>query len=144
MLATAFEEFRKASESSLQAQHDLFRQWGQQWLSSISSATASDWGKAAQKRWAELAVEALKKQRQALDSLYQSSIDLVEGSARVAEVKSPQDLGQMAEDFWRRSFDTLKGQSETQFREFQSWLEKSFEMTRTSNGSPASEALPRS
>lgn len=144
MLATAFEEFRKASESSLQAQHDLFRQWGQQWLSSTSSATAGDWGKAAQKRWAELAVEALKKQRQALDSLYQSSIDLVEGSARVAEVKSAQELGQMAEDFWRRSFDALKGQSGTQFREFQSWLEKSFEMTRTSNGAPAAEARPRS
>lgn len=144
MLATAFEEFRKASESSLQSQHDLFRQWGQQWLSSISSATTGDWGKTAQKRWAELAVEALKKQRQALDSLYQSSIDLIEGSARAAEVKSAKELGEMAEDFWRRSFDTLKGQSEIQFREFQSWVEKSFEMTRTSNGAPAAEARSRS
>jgi hypothetical protein len=144
MLATAFEEFRKASESSLQAQHDLFRQWGQQWLSSISSAGSGDWGKAAQKRWAELAVEALKKQRQALDSLYLSSIDFIEGSARAAEVKSAKQLGELAEDFWRRSFDTLKGQSESQLRDFQSWIEKSFEMTRTSNGAPSAEARPRS
>jgi hypothetical protein len=144
MLATAFGEFRKATESSLQSQHDLFRQWGQQWLSSVSGAAPGDWGKTAQRRWADLAVEALKKQRQALDALYQSSIDLVEGSVKAGDVRSARELGQMAEDFWRRSFDTLKGQSEAQLREFQSWVEKSFEMARTSNGAPSAEAHARS
>jgi hypothetical protein len=34
-------------------------------------------------------------------------------------------------------FDTLKGQSEAQFRDFRSWAERSFELARAADGSNA-------
>lgn len=144
MLATVLEEFRKASESSLQTQHDLFRQSAQQWLSAMSAASHGDWARTAQRRWTALAVELLRKQKQALETLYQSSIDLIEGTARAGDLRSAQEVGQMAEEFWRRALDSLKGQSDSQFREFQSWLEKAFEMSRTPNGNGARAAEARS
>ena len=48
-----FESFRKASESSLQAQQDLLKSWQLQWPpSAFGSAAATDWTD-VQKRWLE-------------------------------------------------------------------------------------------
>ena len=146
MLATVFEELRKASETSMQMQQEMFRHWGQQLLSLTpnSAGSSGEFGKNFQKRWSELAVEGLRKQREALDSVYESGIQLVEQTARASEARSAQELGQMFEEFWRKSLDNLKEQSESQFREFQSWVEKSFEMARTSNGQSAQNNEARS
>jgi len=146
MLATVFEELRKASETSMQMQQEMFRHWGQQWLSMTPNpaGTSSEFGKNLQKRWSELAVEGLRKQREALDSIYESGIQFVEQTTRASEARSAQELGQMFEEFWRKALDNLKDQSENQFREFQSWVERSFEMARTSNGQGAQTTEARS
>jgi hypothetical protein len=147
MLDTVFEEFRKASESSMQMQQDMLRQLGQQWLSASpgTTGTSSEWRRTVQKRWVDFALETLRKQREAVDSIYESNIQLVEQSARASEAKSTQELGQMVEEFWRKSLETLKSQSEAQFRDFQALVEKSFEMARPSNGqgAPNANAGPR-
>ena len=100
----------------MQMQQDLFRQWGQQWLSLTPNATGSS-GELGQN-----GPEALGRAggggpqetaARPLDSIYESSIQFVEQTARASEAKSAQELGQMVEEFWRQSFDTLKGQSET-------------------------------
>jgi hypothetical protein len=136
MLDQLFEEFRKASESSLQVQQDMFRHWAQQWQTVTPNAAgmSSEWGRTFQKRWVDLTLEALKKHRESLDSVYQSGINLIEQSLRASEAKSQEDFSRVVEDLWRKVFDTLKGQSEAQFRDFRAWAEKSFEMARAADG----------
>lgn len=127
MFDQMFESFRRASESALQAQHEMFRQWAQQWPTS-PAGLSSDWGD-AQKRWVESTTDALNKHRAIVDATYKSGIELIESAFRVTEAKSPEDYRRLVEDLWRKLSDTFKKQSETQLREFQSaterWLEKS-------------------
>jgi hypothetical protein len=71
---------RKASESSLHLQQELFRQWTRMWLSAAppaGSAAPADFGRAAQKRWLELGLEMMHKHREALDSMYKAGIQII-------------------------------------------------------------------
>jgi hypothetical protein len=119
-----FESFKKASESSLQAQQDLFKSWAQQWPSTpFGSGATSDWSE-VQKRWLEGATEALNKHRAALDATYRSGIEVIEHTFRVAEARSPEDYRRLVEELWRKLSDTFKAQSESQYREIQNATEK--------------------
>ena len=55
MFDQLFESFRKASESSLQAQQEMFKQWMQQWPVSPAAGTGAspEWANNLQKRWLE-------------------------------------------------------------------------------------------
>ena len=138
MFAQLFENFRRASESSLQAQQDLFRQWVQQWPSTpvSSPGTSGEWSEAVQKRWLDSTKDSLNKQRELLDTSYRAGIDLIEQSFRVGEAKSPEEYRRVVEDLWRKLSDTFKQQSESQFRDFQGAAAKWFELARNT---PASE-----
>jgi hypothetical protein len=132
MLDQVLESFRKASESSMQMQQEMFRHWTQQWLSmSPNAANAStEWGRAFQKRWLGFLVELLDKHREAIDSSYKSGVQVIEQAFRVSEAKSSDEYRKMVEDLWRKAFDTFKENSEGQFTEMQKLAERSFEMVQ--------------
>jgi hypothetical protein len=125
-----FESYRKASESWLQMQQDTFRQLAQQWLSTPQAATgaSTEWNRNFQKRWLDLALDILEKHRESLDSMYKSGIQIIEQTFRVSEAKTSEEYRKIVEDLWRKLFETFKTQSETQFREFQGWAEKSMDI----------------
>jgi hypothetical protein len=118
---------RKASESSLHMQQEMFRQWTRLWLSAApgSMGLPGDFTRPSQKRWAELGVEVLHKHREALDSTYRSGIELIEQTFQVADAKSGEDVRKVVEELWRKLFELQKQQAESQFRDFQAWFEKS-------------------
>jgi len=124
--------FRKATESSLQFQQEVFKQWTQQWMSAQPSMgnVSADWTRTIQKRWMELTVEMLNKHRASLDTMYASGIQAIEQSFRITEAKSSDDYRRIVDELWHRLFDTLKGQMENQFRDFQRWSEQSFEIAQ--------------
>jgi hypothetical protein len=127
MLDQLFDTFRKASESSLHMQQDMFKYWTQQWSGASSTAgNTGEWSKNYQKQ----VVDLLNKQREALDSAFKAGIQLIEQSFRASEAKSPEDYRRTMEDLWRTLIDTFKTQTETQVREFQKWSEKSFDMAQ--------------
>ena len=130
MFDLLFESFRKASESSMQVPMDIIKNLTQQ-LPSASGA-GMEWSKSFQKRWGELALESLKKHRESLDSTYRTSIQLIEQTLRVSDVKSSADYQKIVEELWRKLLDVFKQQSESQVRELQNWAAKSFEMQRAS------------
>jgi hypothetical protein len=127
MFDQLFESFRKASESSLQAQQEMFKQWWQHSAPIFGGGSATDWND-VQKRWLEYASDTMNKQRALLDSLYRSGIEVIEHAFRVTEAKSPEDYRRLMEELWRKLSDSFKAQSEAQLREFQDatskWLEK--------------------
>jgi hypothetical protein len=121
---------RKASESSLQMQQEMFKHWTKLFTGPAQDAGAqagaqAEWGRTSQKRWLELGVEMLNRHREAVDSIYKSGIQLIEQTFHVTDAKSPDDYRQMVEDLWRKLFDLQKQQSENQFRDFQTFYEKS-------------------
>jgi hypothetical protein len=134
MFDQLFETFRKASESSLQAQQDLFKQWAQQWPTSplASAGNSPDWLE-IQKRWLESAKEAVSKHRALVDSTYRSGLEVIEHAFKVSEAKSPDDYRRFVEELWRKLSDTFKAQSESQFRDIQTATEKWLDKTRSVN-----------
>ena len=126
MLDQLFDTFRKASESSLHMQQDMFKYWTQQWSGASNAGTTGEWSKNYQKQ----VVDLLNKQREALDSAFKAGIQLIEQTFRASEAKSPEDYRRTMEDLWRSLIDTFKTQTETQVREFQKWSEKSFDMAQ--------------
>ncbi len=131
MLDQLFELSRKAIESSLEMQQVMFKQWTQNWLSTSPAAGVSaDWGGAMRRRWVELTVEALNKQREAVDSTYKVCIESIERLARMSDARSAEEWVRAVEEVWAKVFEGFKGQAESQFRDFQTWAAKSFEMAR--------------
>jgi hypothetical protein len=128
-----FETYRKTSESWLQMQQDMFKNVVQQWLSASPNAAgvAGDWSKTFQKRWIELAVEILNKHRESIDAMYRSVIQLIEQSSRMSEAKSSEEYRRIVEEMWRKWFESVKTQSESQFRDVQNWAGKSLEIVQS-------------
>ena len=87
MLDQLFDTFRKASESSLHMQQDMFKYWTQQWSGASSAAgNTGEWSKNYQKQ----VIDLLNKQREALDSAFKAGIQLIEQTFRASEAKSPE------------------------------------------------------
>ena len=126
MLDQLFETFRKASESSLHMQQDMFKHWTQQWTGASSAAGSPEWSRTYQKQ----IIDLLNKQREALDTAFKAGIQLIEQTFRAGEAKSPDEYRRTMEDLWRNLIDTFRTQTESQYREFQKWSEKSFDMAQ--------------
>lgn len=129
MFDQMFEDFYKASESSLQMQQEIFKHWTQQWLSAQPDGREGEF-RTFQKRWGEFTVEILNKHRESIETTYKAGIQLIEQAFRTSEAKSPEDYRRIVEDLWRQLLQTFRNQSETQLRDFQKWAEKSFEMAQ--------------
>jgi hypothetical protein len=127
-----FDSYRKASESWLQMQQDLLKNVVRQPLggSAADGGPAADWARNVQKRGTELAVEILNRQRESIEALYRSVINLLERSSQVSEAKSPEDYRRASEDLWKKWVETVTSQSETQLRDIQNLAGLSLEIAR--------------
>jgi hypothetical protein len=130
MLDQMFEAFRKTAETSLQMQQEMFRRTVQQWswVPSNASAAPDERAKAFAKRWVEFTTDSLNKQRESLDAMYKSGIEVFEQAMRLSDAKSPEEYRRMAEDFWRKMFEVGKYQSEIHLRDFEKGVEKWMEL----------------
>jgi hypothetical protein len=126
MLDQILEGFRKAAESSTQAQRDMMEQYSQQWRSMpISAAKASgDWMVGFQKRVTEAASETLHKQQELIESTYRAALLVLEQVFRAARMKSPEELRPLVDETWSKLAETIRSQSDAQLRELQNALER--------------------
>ncbi len=124
MFEKVFESFRRAAESSMKAQQDMFKHWGQSWPWMPSPSGTANWTESARQRWMEALTEALNNQRELIDSTYKSGIQLIEQTFRVSGAQSPHDFQRTMEDLWRKLSDSFKEQTEVQMREFQKAAER--------------------
>jgi len=134
MFDQVLDNFRKATESTIQLQQEMFRQWSRQWaqtpgVSEKATATFADPGAWAeqfdefQKYWAKSVTELLKKHKATLDAQYESGVRTIADAFRVADAKDPAQYRRLTEELWRHSFDCLKTVVEDQMREFQTMSE---------------------
>ena len=88
MFEQIFENFRKATETTLQAQQDLFRQWMSQWPSiPIESPPTDSKGKVSdqvksfqehQEKWSDGVMALMTRHCEALDAQYRAGIHTIE------------------------------------------------------------------
>jgi hypothetical protein len=146
MFEQLLDSFRRASQSTLQGQQQLFKQWLQQWpgASSAAGGVPSEWPQALQKQWLESLSETLNRQRELLDSSYRKGAQLIERASHVSELESPEGYRQLAEELWRSFSETLKDQAEANVRDFQKatqrWLDVTAQNIAPQNVAPKSQA----
>jgi hypothetical protein len=135
MLDQMFESFQRATQSSLQLQSAMFKQWAQQWptLPLNAAGTSAEWFQTLQKRWIEFLTDSLNKQRESYDSLHKAGIQLMEQTYHLSEAKTPDEYRRMAEELGRKVLTLYKDQSESQLRDFQKGVEKWLEMLPKAN-----------
>jgi hypothetical protein len=129
MFDQLFATFRRASESSLQMQNEVFKYWSQQWASLAPNGVggSSDPSQSVKTRFMDLGIELLHKHRQSLDGAYAAGIEIIEKTFRASDAKSPDDYRRLVDDLWRKVFDTFKAQADSQLDAFQKWSTKSVE-----------------
>src|SRR5262245_53762511 len=144
MLDQILENYRKATETTLQFQQTILRSWSQQWPQafgvpipgltvpgvSIPSAPGA-WLEQfhdMQKKLGETITDLLNKHRETLDAQYRAGIRAIEDAFRVGEAKDPEQFRKLAEELWRQSYECLKSLAEAQMRDTQMVLQKWFEL----------------
>jgi hypothetical protein len=131
MFDQVFDNFRKATETTLQAQQDLFRQWMSHWpmipvtpKSPIDTSGVTEQVRRFQKQWTDSVTALMTKHCEALDAQYRAGIKTIEDALRTTEAKSPEEFRRLTEELWRKSFEVLKQTIENQIRDFQVAVEK--------------------
>jgi type II secretory pathway pseudopilin PulG len=131
------ENFRKAAESTLQLQQEMFRSWAQQWHQQVPGTLAglnpangagADGVRAVQKKLSETVTDLLTKHRETLDAQYRAGIRTIEDAFKVGDARDPEQFRRLTEALWRQSFDCLKNVAESQVRDTQAAFEKMFDV----------------
>jgi hypothetical protein len=132
MFDQIMDNYRRATESTLQFQQLMLRSWTQQWPSAFGvpapAMALTEQARAAQKKVGETITEMLNKHRKTLDAQYRSGIRAIEDAFRLGEAKDPEQLRKLTEELWRHSFDCLKSLSEGQMRDTQAVIQKWFDV----------------
>ena len=125
---TPFEEtinnMRKATESALDSQRELYDKWAKMWPGMIAS---SDWTSQKHKfkqDWTALSTELLHRHRELVDQKYRAGIESLEEALRVSEAENPEDFRDRLESLCRKTLDLMKSTSETQMNQFQEAVSK--------------------
>ena len=124
----SFDKMRKASETALQMQQELYGSWAKNWP---TLATPKDeWSQRREqfkKEWSGMVVDLMKKQRSLLDEQYQSSSESLEEAFRVAESETPEQLREGCESLCRKALDLMQSTAEKQIKQVQDamtqWVE---------------------
>jgi hypothetical protein len=146
MFDQALDNLRKATESTVKFQQEMFRQWVQKCaeLPGVPTQGASfdedslDQIQAFQKQWLEGLTGLLTKHRETLDAQYKAGIRTIEEAFRATDSKDPERFRKLVEELWRQNFDCLKTVIESQLRDYQATAEKGFEAV--SKGMTAAKA----
>jgi hypothetical protein len=121
----AFDSLRKAAESNLEMQQELFRQWGANWPGFAQPQNA--WVERAQKfqkEWAKTVKDLLGKHREILDEQYKLALDSLDDAFRVAQSSDPQEYAKRCEALCKKSLEVMREAGELQVKETQEALSK--------------------
>jgi hypothetical protein len=129
MFEKVFENLRKATDATVQAQQDMFRKWVS--LSTGVPPSPSAWGEQMlqfQRKWNQTVAEVVKKQRESLEVQFRAGLRNIEESFCLAEAKDPEEFRAKMLELWSKSFDFLRQTAESQLRQFQTAMEKWMEI----------------
>jgi len=119
MFDQVFEAMRKATDSAIVMQQELFNKWIGLWPGVPISPTAAGEAPKIQKKWVETIGELIKKQREILETQFSTGLQSIEEAFHLAEAKDPEELRAKTVALWQKIFDCLRQTYESQMRDFQ-------------------------
>lgn len=151
MLDQMLDTFRKATESTMHFQQQMFRQWTEQMSHipgmaglvpestpapapaptppAVPPATATlDQVRELQTKWAGMVSDMLHRHREALDAQYAAGIKTIKEAFKVGEARDPAHFRILTEELWKQSFETLQSVAQEQLKEFQNATKTMYEM----------------
>ena len=133
MFEQIFDEYRKAVESSIEMQQEMYRQWMNGWPVKPPDSAPEPirgWSRSRfcyQKRWSHTLAETMEKHREALNEQYKEGIMAISSAFRTTEAKTPEEFWRLTQEFWRKSIDSYKTAFQTQSKYVQDlaqmWLD---------------------
>jgi len=119
MFEQVFEAVRKATDSAIVMQQELFNKWISLWPGVPASLSAVGEPPKFQKKWLEAVAESIKKQRGILETQFSTGLQSIEDAFHLAEAKDPEELRAKTVALWQKIFDCLRQTQEAQMRDFQ-------------------------
>ena len=120
MAEQVLDSVRKATESAIQAQQEMFRKWAGYWTGlPASPGAAGEQTQAVQKKWAEALRELFEKQREMLEAQFNAGLHMVEDALRVTQARDPEQFRARLIEYWQKSFESVRQLAEANLREFQ-------------------------
>lgn len=125
MYDQVLENLNKATESAIQIQQEMFRNWTNFWPTAPTSPSNwTDQIKGFQKKWAETYTDLMKKQRQMLETQFNGGLKGIEEAFKMTSARNPEELRTKMIEYWQKSFECLRQLAESQMQAFQSALAK--------------------
>jgi hypothetical protein len=133
MFNQAFENFREATQVTVQLQQEMFKAWIKLWPG-IPTSTPS-WGEQVQqfqKKWARTIGDMIKQHKEATEAHFKAGLQNIEKAFQVGEAKTAEELRAKSLELWQKCFDDLRQVYEAQLRGFETVIEKWTELTTKS------------
>jgi len=125
MTEQVLDSVRRATESALQAQQEMFRHWSDCWAGRPNSRSATgDLGHTFAGKWTDACSELLKKQRESVETQFNSVLKAIEAALRVTQAKDPEQFLTKVIEFWHKSFESMGELAEANLRDFQAAVVK--------------------
>jgi hypothetical protein len=128
----SLENVRKAAESAIKMQQDMFDQWTKMWPG--MAQPKGDWAgriQKFQKDWASIVTDLTHKQREVWDEQCRAGLESLHDTFRLPSSKDPAEMREHFEAQFRKTMDGIKTLSETQMRHFQDAMQKWSELSQT-------------
>jgi hypothetical protein len=129
MFEPVFETFKKATETTLQMQQEMFKKWAAFWPN--VPVPPPVWGEQVQKfqkQWAELYEETARKRRETLEAQFKVGLKSIEDAFNLAHAKDPEELRAKTIELWQNVFEALRQAYESQVHDFQAVISRWTEM----------------
>lgn len=130
----AFDNLRKAAESNIEMQQEMFRKWSSGWPG-FPQQPQNAWLERVQKfqkDWGKTVKDVLTRHREVLDEQYGLAMESLEEAFKVAQSSDPQEWAKRCEKLCRKSLDVMREVSEMQAKELQDALSKWAELASKS------------
>jgi hypothetical protein len=126
-----FENIRRTTETSLEMQQDLMRNWSKMWPGMPGMPGMSD-GQAAwveqvqkfQQEFSRTVSDLARRHREVVDRQYQAAVESLEHGLRVAESTNPEEFRSRVEQLCRKTLECFRNVMESQVKEFQDGMNR--------------------
>ncbi len=121
----AFESLRKAAESNIEMQQELFRKWTADWPGFPQPKT--EWAERFQKfqkAWSKTTKELLSRQREVLEEQYALALTSLEEAFQLAQSSDPKEFAKRCESLCRKSLEVMREAGELQAKELHNAMNK--------------------
>jgi hypothetical protein len=119
MFDQIFDSMRKAAESSLQFQQQMFKNWASLWPGWPSSQPATEQVAKFQKQWAEITADLIRKQSEAIEAELRAGLHNLEAAFRQTDSKDVAELQRKTIELWQKTLASLQKCFEAQAHNFQ-------------------------